>query len=202
MQRLKLFGDSVIDNIQYVGKDERCVLEHLRNKDNTIGYDLHAIDGHTTFEVLEFQLSEPTGLPSVLSVGGNDLLRHLNVITDEDASLPFELLDKIHSICRGFQTRLSNILKRLEGPALICTVYNPDFLRDRHLADFQKSSEVVIGVANDIIQSATRQAGKDILDLRDVFTTSDDFANPIEPSHAGGQKFATAILDWRSTIAE
>jgi len=200
MRRLNLFGDSVIDNKQYVRENEFSVLEHLESECPRHTFDLHAVDGHTTHDVLNFQLTEVTRRPSVVSVGGNDLLHHLSVITDENKKVPSELLDTIHEICQGIGTRISSIVRRLEGPALICTIYNPDFLRDEQLSEFQKSSEVVIGVANDIIQAITRKAGKDVLELRSIFTSKEDFANPIEPSHAGGQKLARAILAWHSTV--
>ncbi len=36
----------------------------------------------------------------------------------------------------------------------------------------------------------------EVLELRNIFTEVSDYANPIEPSHTGGQKLAKAIIEW------
>ena len=81
-------------------------------------------------------------------------------------------------------------------PALICTIYNPVFSKDPELRPFQKGAEVAISMFNDVIQKNARTANKDLLDLRDIFTEEDDFANPIEPSDQGGLKLAHEIVSW------
>jgi len=32
--------------------------------------------------------------------------------------------------------------------------------------------------------------------LRNIFTSPEDYANPIEPSHLGGKKLSKQILKW------
>lgn len=38
----------------------------------------------------------------------------------------------------------------------------------------------------------------DVLELREIFVRPEDYANPIEPSHIGGEKLAKAIQKWVS----
>jgi len=49
---------------------------------------------------------------------------------------------------------------------------------------------------NDIIFSTGATFNVDVLELRNIFTEEQDYANPIEPSHIGGKKLASRILDW------
>ena len=36
----------------------------------------------------------------------------------------------------------------------------------------------------------------DVLELRNIFISPEDYANPIEPSHLGGKKYSQEILRW------
>lgn len=54
---------------------------------------------------------------------------------------------------------------------------------------------VLLGVFNDVIARAARRRGLPVIELRDVCTEPTDYANPIEPSVAGGEKIAHAIAD-------
>ena len=96
----------------------------------------------------------------------------------------------------GFRNRYQNILETLNSPALICTIYNPVFSKDVSLAPLQDAAEVAIAIFNDTIQLLAKKAGFDLLELRNLFTHADDYANPIEPSHLGGGKLAQAIVAW------
>ena len=49
---------------------------------------------------------------------------------------------------------------------------------------------------NDTVYKTARMYNADVLELRHIFTTPEDYANPIEPSHIGGEKLAQAITDW------
>jgi hypothetical protein len=53
---------------------------------------------------------------------------------------------------------------------------------------------------NDIVFSSAATYGVDVLELRNIFTTPQDYANPIEPSHEGGRKLATGIIDWIKSV--
>jgi hypothetical protein len=47
---------------------------------------------------------------------------------------------------------------------------------------------------NDVITRAAFEAGLPLLDLRLICDEDSDYANPIEPSEAGGAKIARAIV--------
>jgi hypothetical protein len=49
---------------------------------------------------------------------------------------------------------------------------------------------------NDIIFSTGATFNVDVLELRNIFTKPEDYANPIEPSHKGGEKLSNKILEW------
>ncbi len=200
MAKLNLYGDSVIDNYQYVEIDERSVLAHLKFQRPTWEFGHFAIDGHTSVDVVQEQLKTKTNVPSVLSVGGNDLLRRMELLTSSRQMTGLDVLEALREILIGLGERIKTIIGRLTGPSLVCTIYNPDFLRDEYLSPFQRSAELVISAANDIIQREALLAGKEILELRDIFSQSTDFANPIEPSDKGGLKLANAIVSWREQL--
>ena len=49
---------------------------------------------------------------------------------------------------------------------------------------------------NDIIFTTGATFDVDVLELRNIFTKPEDYANPIEPSHKGGEKLSQNILKW------
>jgi len=53
---------------------------------------------------------------------------------------------------------------------------------------------------NDIIFSTAATYKVDVLELRNIFTTPEDYANPIEPSHKGGKKLAKGIIEWVKSV--
>ena len=75
MAYVSLLGDSIIDNKVYVQPHELSVKEHLEEQSGYMFKQL-AVDGHTTSDVLSFQLDKLPKLSThkVLSIGGNDLL--------------------------------------------------------------------------------------------------------------------------------
>jgi hypothetical protein len=54
----------------------------------------------------------------------------------------------------------------------------------------------MVSMLNDIIFSAGSTFNVDVLELRNIFTKPEDYANPIEPSHKGGEKLSNKILEW------
>ena len=49
---------------------------------------------------------------------------------------------------------------------------------------------------NEIIVTTGATFDVDVLELRNIFTKPEDYANPIEPSHKGGAKLSQNILKW------
>ena len=194
--QITLFGDSIIDNGVYVGREELSVLQHLQQRRPDRIFEQRAVDGDTTADVLSNQLVDHHSGIGVLSIGGNDLLQNMRLLATEDMVTPVELFESLGAVADGFTDRYQSILSMLQGPCLVMTIYNPSFQRDPAMAHLQRSCEMVVGMFNDIIQRLARQHDKDLLELRDIFVEESDYANPIEPSHIGGGKLADAIIEW------
>lgn len=202
MSYITLLGDSIIDNKTYVQKGELSVLEHLENI-SEYEYTQLAFDGDTTLNVLNGQLLSPTIATSshlVLSIGGNDLLQNLSFLYEGP-------VDKINDAVAGVQQyifkpleqRFETIIEKLSSHRanlLLCTVYEGDLGRTDEFRDVLDSSKIMVSSFNDTVYKTASKYNADVLELRHIFTSPEDYANPIEPSHVGGEKLAQAITDW------
>ena len=199
-KRVLLIGDSIIDNGVYVRPGEPNVTEQLQAllpQDTVVK---RALDGATCITVLNSQM---TGLASddciVLSVGGNDALRHVDLL-HATATTATDILVRLWTIQKEFRRTYASLLDRLERrPVLVLTVYNPCF--DGHGMDaaYQKAAESAVAIFDDVIQHEALRRSFDILELRTLFNDAADYANPIEPSAIGGAKLAKAISAWIET---
>jgi len=221
MKKVALLGDSIIDNKVYVGDSEYSVLEHLQSLSD-FEFSQIAVDGHTTVDVLQGQLDKIKKDFDfiILSIGGNDLLEYLHLLVDDINKHTFPRnLEIMNSFVEPIRERYEEIVERLvkqEGKALLCTVYNGDFERgdgyetleinQEFTSSFgvlfegkQEAAGIIARVFNDIVYSTGNKFGVDVLELREIFTESADYANPIEPSHIGGEKLAKRILELIST---
>ena len=91
-KKVTLIGDSIIDNLAYVEPPGKCVLGHLFELEPDWDFVQRAIDGDTTVDVLCKQLDEPIDGPVVLSIGGNDLLKRLDILTSQELKLSITLV--------------------------------------------------------------------------------------------------------------
>ena len=202
MSYITLLGDSIIDNKTYVQKGELSVLEHLENI-SEYEYTQLAFDGDTTLNVLNGQLLSPSIATSshlVLSIGGNDLLQNLSFLYEGP-------VDKINDAVAGVQQyifkpleqRFETIIQRLSSHRanlLLCTVYEGDLGRTDEFRDVLDSSKIMVSSFNDTVYKTASKYNADVLELRHIFTSPEDYANPIEPSHVGGERLAQAIMVW------
>ena len=212
MKHMYLLGDSIIDNKVYVGPGEFSVLEHLESLSD-LDFSQLAVDGDTTVDVLNNQLEslDKTSDFTVLSIGGNDLLEHLPLLVDSINKKTFsrnlEIMNEFIDPIKDRYEKIVEHLSKKEGKLLLCTVYNGDFERDDGHEDFmfgfgdllkgkQEAITVIGRVFNDVVYSTGKKFGVEVLELREIFTESIDYANPIEPSHIGGGKLAKKILEW------
>ena len=218
MSKVALLGDSIIDNKVYVGPGEFSVLEHLDSLSD-LEFSQIALDGDTTVEVLDNQLEklDKTSDFIVLSIGGNDLLEHLHLLIDpvnkHTFSRNLEIMNEFIEPIRDRYEKIVEHLSKEEGKLLLCNLYNGDFDRDDGYETFEGDEEFIFGIGdllrekqeaatvigmvfNDVVYSTGSKFGVDVLELREIFTESIDYANPIEPSHAGGGKLAERILEW------
>jgi hypothetical protein len=200
MPVVNLLGDSIIDNKIYVGPYELSVTEHLYNLTDAIINSI-AVDGHTTKDVIHNQLNK---LPhysthQVLSIGGNDLLQNINFLKNNDELSTKEVFEQAVGIMAPIKRRYQTIVEKLSlqnSNILLCTVYEGNLLNDPLLYDIALSSKAMVSMLNDIVYSTANVFNAEVLELRNIFTKPQDYANPIEPSHIGGSKFALEINDW------
>ena len=72
--------------------------------------------------------------------------------------------------------------------------------RSDEYRDVLDSSKTMVSSFNDIVYKTADKFDADVLELRHIFTSPEDYANPIEPSHIGGEKLAQEIIDRKSVV--
>jgi len=192
MKHVVLLGDSIFDNKRYVG-DGPDVIDQLK-ADLPSGWtaSLNAVDGSTTLDIagqIERLPSDATHL--VVSVGGNDALKHKDLL-DEKADSVAEVLDKLGKIKGEFQANYRTMLDGLLAvklPTALCTIYEARY-RD---PDTHRIAATGLSVFNDVITREVFARGLPLIDLRLVVTADEDYANDVEPSVKGGAKIARVI---------
>jgi lysophospholipase L1-like esterase len=129
----------------------------------------------------------------VLSVGGNDALSHVDILSESANSVAevlLQLADMQDEFRNNYRKMLKNILS-YQLPTLICTIYHPRFPDPQ----IQKMSKLALSIFNDCIVSEAIASHLRLIDLRMIFDEDKDYATPIEPSEKGGEKLAGAILE-------
>jgi len=193
MKHIVLLGDSIFDNAAYVGGGP-AVIQQLRAK-LPPGWQstLLAVDGSMAQDVprqLERLPSDTTHL--VLSVGGNNALDHVNILS-ESARSAAEALSRLAEVSERFRRLYRETVRAVLSrnlPTAVCTIYYPNF-PDLTL---QQIAKTALTIFNDVIIVEAFAAGVPLIDLRLVCSGTEDYANEIEPSAAGGEKITSAIL--------
>ena len=211
MKHIILAGDSIFDNGLYVKSGEPDVSSQLQGlMDEGDKVSLLAVDGHVINNV-EGQLrnlpNDTTHL--VVSVGGNDALGFLQAFSNPTANLG-EGFHQFYGIRQEFERSYGQMISKVlsyELPTTFCTIYNPCFNHSEleRVADYilegtsnmvlQKMAMAALPTFNDIIFQEAAKAGVSVMDLRLIFNEDSDYANPIEPSAAGGLKVAKIIKE-------
>ena len=190
--RVVLLGDSIFDNKAYVGGGPDVVTQLRGRLPEGWRATLAAVDGAVTGDVARQLARVPADATHlVVSVGGNDALRHEGVL-GEGARSVGEALARLASVRERFREDYRKMLDAALGrglPAAVCTVYDPRF------PDPVRRRLAVAGLAlfNDVVAREAFARGLPLIDLRLVCDEDADFANPIEPSARGGEKIATEI---------
>lgn len=192
MPHVVLLGDSIFDNASYVAGGPDVVRQVRSLLAPGWKASLLAVDGHVTADV-DHQLSRLPGDAThlVLSVGGNDALRHMDVLARPARSVG-DVLDLLAEITRPFAARYRDLVARLQRrslPVAVCTIYEGAF-PDPVL---QRRARTALQGFNDVILRTAFEAHVQVIDLRLVCTERGDYANPIEPSVQGGEKIAHAL---------
>jgi hypothetical protein len=194
MTHVVLLGDSIFDNKAYVGAGPD-VVEQLRAA-LPAGWQatLAAVDGSTIADVARQLSAVPDGATYlVVSTGGNDVLEHEPLLA-ERAYAVAEVLDKLSKIRAAFE---ANYVAMLDGvtatklPAAVCTIYESNF----EDAQLRRIANTALTIFNDIITREVFARGLPLIDLRLIFDSPADYADPIEPSARGGEKLARVIAD-------
>jgi len=192
MPHLVLIGDSILDNAAYTrgGPDVVAQVRGLLAP----GWEatLLAVDGSTTDHVAGQLGRLPTQATHlVLSVGGNNALRHLRIL-EAPVSTMAEAIAALADIASDFERRYRLVIAACLDTALplaVCTVYNGCF----DDPSFQRLASATLAMFNDAIIRVAIEHALPVIDLRFVCDTAEDYANPIEPSSVGGAKIARVI---------
>lgn len=198
MAHIVLLGDSIFDNSRYTEGGPDVVSQVRQLLPANWRACLLAVDGSTT-ENLPAQLHRvpPDATHLVLSVGGNDALMNSSILhTPADSTS--HAIRALADLSRSFEEKYRRAVRacqQLRLPLTICTIYNGCFPDD----DLQRLVSTSLMVFNDVILRVGFEFGLAIIDLRFVCSSAADYANPIEPSSAGGAKIARAILNVLST---
>ena len=204
MSVVSLLGDSIIDNKIYVQNGELSVKEHLEEMSESM-FNQIAVDGHTTKDVLNLQLDQLPKICThkVLSIGGNDLLEQVSFLKNKEVLTAKEVMEQAVCKLAPIKKRYRTIVEKLSqenSKLLLCTVYEGNLTNDLFYRDIAFASQAMVSMLNDVIFSTAATFNVDVLELRNIFTTPEDYANPIEPSHIGGKKLASRIIEWIRSV--
>ena len=192
MSHVVLLGDSIFDNRAYVGAAPD-VIQQLRA---LLAPDwkatLVAVDGHVAGDVGERQVARiPEGASHlIVSAGGNDALRRASLL-DEPTGSVGEGVHRLSTACEAFEEVYGGMVRAILArglPTALCMIYDTAFPEP-----YRTIVVRALALFNDVITRIAFSHGLDIIDLRLVCDDPADYANPIEPSCAGGQKIAAAI---------
>jgi hypothetical protein len=194
MKHIVLLGDSVFDNAAYVKGGPDVIRQFRAKLPEGWKATLKAVDGSVVQNV-SGQLRQLPEQAShlVVSVGGNDALHHVNILS-EKAQSAAEVLNRLADVSESFQQQYHAMLQELLNyrlPTAVATVYYPRF-PDPLL---QRLAVAALTIFNDVIIREAFMAGVPLLDLRLICNEDADYANEIEPSVVGGEKISDAILE-------
>jgi lysophospholipase L1-like esterase len=191
-QSVVLLGDSILDNQRYTTPEPDTAAHLQRMLGDGWLVDLVAQDGATIYDMPR-QLRQAAGRTgtAVLSIGGNDVTRHLGLLT-RPAVGATAVFEELLAIADDFGSRYEAVARAVADHfdrTILCTIYEVQL----EPAPVAQLARVPLAVLNDRIIRSGARSGLEILELRDVCTSPSDFVLQIEPSAAGATKIAAAI---------
>jgi lysophospholipase L1-like esterase len=187
-----LLGDSIFDNAAYVRGGPDVVRQLRQRLPEGSEATLLAIDGDVAAGVpAQLRRLPSSATHLVVSVGGNDVLQHLDYL-ERPARAVAEALDELADRAAAFERRYRAMLGEVLArglPASVCTVYYPRFPEPA----LQRLAVTALTPFNDAILRSAFESSLPVLDLRLICDEDEDYANPIEPSVQGGDKISRAI---------
>ena len=124
---------------------------------------------------------------------------HLGFLKNNIELTAIEILEQAVVLLAPIKDRYRTIVKNLsqQNPnLLLCTVYEGNLVGDSFYSDIAFASKAMVSMFNDIVFNTASTFKIDVLELRNIFISPEDYANPIEPSHLGGKKYSQEILRW------
>src|SRR5215813_3553783 len=198
MKHIVLLGDSIFDNARYTLGGPEVIAQVRQLLPTGWKASLLAVDGATTEQIPSQLQHVPRGASHlVVSVGGNDAIMDAGILRAPADSTP-QVIGALADVSQLFEKKYRNAIaacRRLHLPLTVCTIYNgwfPD-------ADYQRLISTVLMVFNDVILRVAVEHRLSVIDLRLVCSSTEDYANPIEPASPGGAKIARAIVNLVST---
>lgn len=188
---IALLGDSIFDNAAYVRGGPDVVTQLRGELPSGWRASLLAVDGAMIGSVAR-QLDglPPDATHLVVSAGGNDALGHSDLLERRATSSPQVLgwlADAVGEFEREYRAMMALLLAR-RLPLTLCTIYSGNLG-----AQLQRLASTALAVFDDVILRVAAEHEVQVIELRLVCTAPSDYANPLEPSVAGGSKIARAI---------
>ena len=191
---LALIGDSIFDNAIYV-PDGPAVIDHVRSLlPSPWQATLVAQDGDVVADVAgQIPNIPPEASHLVVSIGGNDALQSMEVMSLPSSTVMFALghLSEVRCLFRRSYRAMLWQLLELQRPMAVCTIYDT-------VPGLTPELQTALCIFNDTIVREAAFVQVPVIDIRMVCTESADYSeiSPIEPSAAGGRKIAQAIARW------
>ena len=190
-RHIALLGDSIFDNGAYTN-GEPDVIGHLRA---ILPFPwkatLCAVDGSMVGGLAgQLERIPPDASPLVISVGGNDALMNIDMLSfpARSAEQVLELFgQRISQFEAAYRAAIHGAVS-LGRVTTICTIYNGNLE-----PDFASRARIVLMLFNDVILRVGFELGLNVIDLRLICNQPEDYANPIEPSGPGMPVFISLV---------
>jgi hypothetical protein len=192
MTHIVLLGDSIFDNGAYVRGGPDVVRQLRARLPDPWQATLLAVDGATASGVASQVRRLPRGATHlVVSAGGNDALgaSHLLGMRAGSVAEAVALLADAQEKFAEIYGAMVEAALQPGLPLILCTIYDTPQTSPEH-----RIVRTALSLFNDVITRAAFSRRLPLVDLRLVCDAPEDYANPIEPSVAGGDKIAAAIL--------
>ena len=191
MAHLVLLGDSIFDNGVYVPGHPDVVRQVRAALPAGWTATLLAVDG----AVIRSVPAQLARIPSdathlAVSVGGNDALGASGVLGAR-ADTVAEAVGMLAQVQAGFAGEYSEMAAQVAAlglPTALCTIYDTRAMEPDH-----RIIKAALALFNDVITRTAFRLAMPLVDLRLICSEDADYANPIEPSAAGGEKIARAL---------
>jgi hypothetical protein len=194
MSHIILLGDSIFDNTRYTLGQPDVITQVRQHVPPDWQATLLAVDGSTTAEVQsQLERLPPGASHLVLSIGGNNAITNAGILNAPIQSSA-DALRELARVAAEFEDAYGSAVKACKAtdlPLAVCTIYNGCFEE----SGYQQLVSTALMVFNDVILRVAIEFRLPVIDLRFICTSKEDYANPIEPSSAGGAKIAAAIVD-------